>query len=60
MTEKTKQIHEAYLLCKEVFVPSMALMDEASNIHDEEELLFFRAVSEFFIGRKQEEIIKYQ
>ncbi|MCD8396191.1 MAG: hypothetical protein LUD12_03215 [Lachnospiraceae bacterium] len=57
MTEKTREIHEAYLLCQKTFEPSIELLDESTNITDTEELRFFRTMSNFFMQQKQREII---
>lgn len=57
MTEKTREIHEAYLLCQKTFEPSIELLDESINITDTEELRFFRTMSNFFMQQKQREII---
>ena len=56
-TEKTEQIHKLYVQCKETFVPTLSLLNESSNIYDEEELEFFRVVSDFFLQQKQKKII---
>lgn len=56
--DAAKKIHEAYLQCKETFDPSRILVNASVNIDNEEESLFFRTVSNFFIQQKQKEVIK--
>lgn len=56
--EMAKKIHEAYLQCKETFNPSLALMNDMVKFEDEEEELFYKTISDFFIKRKQKDIIK--
>ncbi len=55
--ETAQKIHEAYMQCKEIFDPGKILMNVAVNINDEEEDLFFRTVSDFFIQQRQKEVI---
>ncbi|MCD7715845.1 MAG: hypothetical protein LUI39_05275 [Lachnospiraceae bacterium] len=52
-----KRIHDAYLQCKNTFDPGDALINDAVTIKNEEENLFYRLVSDFFIQQKQKEII---
>jgi len=47
-TEKTRQIHEAYLNCKEIFEPDLELLDEVFRIEDEEERMFYNTLCQFF------------
>lgn len=56
--EAAKKMHEAYLQCKETFAPNRILINASVNIEDEEESLFFRTVSNFFIQQRQKEVIK--
>ena len=58
MTEITAKIHEAYQMCQKTFSPSIELLDESTNITDDEELHFYRIVSDFFMQQKQKEIIR--
>lgn len=57
-TQKLKEIHKAYLLCREVFSPSEELEEQFSLITDEDEKLFYRKMSDFFLQQKQKEAIK--
>ncbi len=57
-TKKAKEIHKAYLLCQEIFSPSEELEEQFSFIEDEDEKLFYRKMSDFFLQQKQKEAIK--
>ncbi len=56
-TEKSKEIHEVYERCKEVFKPTLELRHEYLNLEDEEEKEFFLLVADFFLQKGQLEII---
>lgn len=58
MSNKTTEIHKAYQMCRETFAPSVELLDESTNITNNEELRFYRMVSDFFMQQKQKEIIQ--
>ena len=55
--EAAKRIHKAYLQCKETFAPNRLIENIKVDINDEEEDLFFKVVSDFFLQLKQKEII---
>ena len=56
--EAAKRIHEAYLQCKETFNPNLESINVTVSFDNEEEAFFYKTVSDFFIKRKQWEIIK--
>lgn len=59
MSEKLlKDIHGAYLNCKEVFEPSLELADLVTEIEDEEERDFYEILFDFFLQQKQKEVIE--
>lgn len=55
---KAEQIHEAFLKCKEVFTPSMAVADAVFDINDDEERQFYNMVYQFFLQKRQKELIE--
>ncbi len=57
-TEKSKEIHEVYERCKEVFKPTLELRHEYLNLEEEEEKEFFLLVADFFLQKGQLKIIK--
>jgi len=57
-TEKSKEIHEVYERCKEVFKPTLELRHEYFNLEEEEEKEFFLLVADFFLQKGQLKIIK--
>lgn len=59
-TEAAKNMHEAYLKCKTVFDPKLETINDMVDFESEEEAFFYKAVSDFFIQRKQMEIIKQE
>ena len=59
-TEAAKNMHEAYLKCKTVFDPKLETINDMVDFENEEEAFFYKTVSDFFIQRKQMEIIKQE
>ena len=59
-TEAAKNMHEAYLKCKTVFDPRLETINDMVDFESEEETFFYKIVSDFFIQRKQIEIIKQE
>lgn len=59
-TEAAKNMHEAYLKCKTVFDPKLETINDMVDFESEEEAFFYKTVSDFFIQRKQMEIIKQE
>lgn len=55
--EAARRIHEAYLQCKATFNPNLDAINDMVSFDDEEEEFFYKTVSDFFIKRKQWEII---
>lgn len=55
--EAEKRIHEAYLMCQETFAPNATLLNDSIKIDDDEEALFCRLVSDFFLQQKQKEFL---
>ena len=55
---KTKEIHEIYVKCKEIFEPSVSLLDEIENIPDKEEKLFYELLTNHFLKQKQKKIVE--
>lgn len=58
--EAAKNMHEAYLICKTVFDPGVAQINDRVSFENEEEDFFYKTVSDFFIQRKQKEIIELE
>lgn len=58
MSRKTDEIHEVYLQCKEIFEPSLELQDEFFNIQDNEERMFYEVLANFFMQRRQKELVE--
>lgn len=56
--EAARRIHEAYLQCKATFNPNLESINVMVSFDDEEEAFFYKTVSDFFIQRRQLEIIK--
>lgn len=58
--EAAENIHKAYLQCKTTFNPEFTLINNTVNFESEEEKFFYKMVSDFFIGRRQMEVIKQE
>lgn len=59
MSEKLlKEVHAAYLNCKEVFEPSCELADLLMEIKDEDERDFYELLFNFFLQQRQREVIE--
>lgn len=58
--EATKNMHEAYLQCKTVFDPKHLMVNNRIDFKSEEEEFFYKIVGDFFLQRKQMEIIKQE
>ena len=56
--EAAKNMHEAYLKCKTVFDPKHLLVNNRVDFESEEEEFFYKIVGDFFLQRKQTEIIR--
>ena len=56
--EAAKNIHEAYLKCKTVFDPKNLMVNNRVDFESEEEEFFYKIVGDFFLQRKQTEIIR--
>ena len=56
--EAAKNIHEAYLKCKTVFDPKNLMVNNRVDFENEEEEFFCKIVGDFFLQRKQTEIIR--
>ena len=57
-SQKLQEVHKAYKMCRQAFLPSTEIMDVAAEIHDEEEYEFYKLVHEFFLQKKQRELIE--
>ena len=57
-SKKLKEVHKAYEMCRKVFLPSAEIMNVAVEIQDEEEYEFYKLVHEFFLQKKQRELIE--
>lgn len=58
MSEKSKKdIHEAYLNCKEVFKPSFNFAEQIMEIEDENERAFYELLYNYFLQQNQKEVI---
>jgi len=55
--EAAKNMHEAYLRCKSVFDPNHLMVNNRVDFKNEEEEFFYKIVGDFFLQRKQMEII---
>lgn len=55
-SKQSKRAHEAYELCRELFLhcPSQEMMDQAAS---QEEVAFYMAASTFFLQQQQAELI---
>ena len=53
-------MHEAYLQCKTVFDPRYLMVNNRVDFKSEEEEFFYKIVGDFFLQRKQMEIIKQE
>ena len=53
-----QEIHDIYMQCKDVFKPSTELMDLISEFEDEKEREFYKILCDFFLQKKQEEVIR--
>lgn len=59
MSEKLlKDIHAAYLNCKEVFKPSFELGRQLTEIEDKDERDFYELLYNFFLQQRQREVIE--
>lgn len=58
MAQKKQEIHEAYLNCRKVFEPSFELADVVTEIFDEEEREFYELLYNFFLQKKQKEVVE--
>ena len=58
--EATKNMHEAYLKCKNVFDPKYLMVNNRVDFESEEEEFFYKIVGDFFLQRKQMETIKHE
>lgn len=59
MSEKLlKEIHAAYLNCKEVFEPSFELGRQLTEIEDKDERAFYELLYNFFLQQRQREVIE--
>lgn len=58
--DAAKNMHEAYLQCKTAFHPGFAQVNDTVSFESEEEEFFYKTVSDFFIKRKQMEVINQQ
>ena len=56
--EKLKEVHDAYEQCKKVFTPGFEIINVAADIEDAEEYEFYRMVHEYFLQKKQKELIE--
>ena len=56
--EAAKNMHEAYLQCKTVFDPIHLMVNNRVDFKSEEEEFFYKIVGDFFLQRKQMEIIR--
>lgn len=58
MEDAKLKMHQAYLLCKEIFEPQKTFVNNRVQFDSEEELFFCHMVNEFFLQQKQKEIIR--
>ena len=58
--EAAKNMHEAYLRCKSVFDPNHLMVNNRVDFESEEEEFFYKIVGDFFLQRKQMEIIRQE
>ncbi len=59
-SEAAQNMHEAYLKCKDAFNPIHTPVNDTVFFDSEEEEFFYQTVSDFFIARRQSEVIKNQ
>lgn len=53
-----EEIHRLYKECEKVFEPSLTVERAIENIEDADEKEFFVRVSEFFLQKKQKELLR--
>ena len=58
--EAAKNMHEAYLKCKAVFDPKYLMVNNRVDFESEEEEFFYKIMGDFFLQRKQMEIIGHE
>lgn len=56
--EAAKNMHEVYLRCKSVFDPNHLMVNNRVDFENEEEEFFCKIVGDFFLQRKQTEIVR--
>lgn len=55
--KKLDEVHKAYKICKDVFSPSVGIIEVGSEIVDKEEYEFYKMAHEFFFRKRQQEVI---
>lgn len=55
--KKIDEVHKAYEICKEVFSPTVGIIEAGSEIEDKEEYEFYKMAHEFFFQKRQKELI---
>ena len=55
--KKIDEVHRAYEICKEVFSPTVGIIEVGSEIEDKEEYEFYKMAHEFFFQKRQKELI---
>ena len=51
--KKIDEVHRAYEICKEVFSPTVGIIEAGSEIEDKEEYEFYKMAHEFFFQKRQ-------
>lgn len=57
-SKKLKEVHKAYERCKKVFAPGFEIVNVGAEIKDKEEYEFYKLLHEYFMQKKQRELIK--
>ena len=55
--KKIDEGHRAYEICKEVFSPTVGIIEVGSEIEDKEEYEFYKMAHECFFQKRQKELI---
>ncbi len=56
--KKLKEVHKMYEQCKKVFTPGFEIVNVGADIEDKEEYEFYKLLHEYFMQKKQRELIK--
>lgn len=55
---KLNEVHRAYKICKEVFSPTVGIIEVGAEIRDQEEYEFYKLAHEFFFQQRQKEVVE--